>query len=148
MIKLHYEITINAPKQKVWETMLNDATYRQWTEAFCKGSYYKGSWEKGADIQFLGPNEDGTEGGMISRIKDNRLYEFISIEHLGEIHTGKPNPSVTDWKDAYENYTFKEVDSKTEIQVDIQANMNQEFAKMFDDMWPNALNKLKEITEK
>ncbi|MCU1549275.1 MAG: hypothetical protein JWO29_2226, partial [Arthrobacter sp.] len=31
MEKLSYSVKINAPVQDVWATMLNDATYREWT---------------------------------------------------------------------------------------------------------------------
>ena len=43
MEKLHFSISIKAPKEKVWDTMLNDVTYRQWTSVFNPpGSYYEG----------------------------------------------------------------------------------------------------------
>lgn len=32
--KLHFTITINAPKEKVWDTMLQDTTFREWTAPF------------------------------------------------------------------------------------------------------------------
>ena len=81
---IHKTIHINAPRAKVWDTMLDDATYRQWTASFCPGSYYKGSWQEGSKMLFLGPNpETGVEGGLVSYIKENRLHEFISIEHVG-----------------------------------------------------------------
>ncbi|MDQ5893468.1 MAG: hypothetical protein QG640_480, partial [Patescibacteria group bacterium] len=31
MQKIHFSIQINAPKEKVWDTMLGEATYREWT---------------------------------------------------------------------------------------------------------------------
>ena len=89
MDRLHSSIFINAPREKVWDTMLNDVTYREWTTEFNPGSHYKGSWEEGSKILFVGPDENG-EGamGMVSRIKENRKYEFISIEHLGILKDG------------------------------------------------------------
>ncbi len=59
MQKLHFKIDINAPKEKVWHTMLDDKTYRIWTEAFMPGSYYKGDWSKGSKMLFIGPGENG-----------------------------------------------------------------------------------------
>jgi hypothetical protein len=44
MDKLNFSIIINASKEKVWNTMLEDKTYRQWTEAFASGSHYIGNW--------------------------------------------------------------------------------------------------------
>jgi len=89
MQKLKFSIEINATKEKVWNTMLEDKTYRIWTEAFSKGSHYIGDWSKGSKILFLGPNENGEMGGMVSRIKENKKYEFISIEHIGMVQDGK-----------------------------------------------------------
>ena len=147
MKKLNFSIVINAPKEKVWHSMLDDKTYRIWTEPFSPGSYYKGDWNKGSKILFLGPSEKG-EMGMVSRIKENKLHEFISIEHLGMVQDGKEDTTsdaVKSWAGAFENYTFKEKNNKTEVAVDI--DVNDEYKDMFNDMWPKALQKLIEIAE-
>lgn len=151
MHKLNFSITINAPKAKVWNTMLDDATYRVWTETFAAGSHYVGDWSKGSKILFLGPDPaTGKMGGMVSRIKENRLHEYISIEHLGMVNDGKEDTTsdaVKEWAGVHENYTFKENEKKTEVLVDIDSS-GGEFEEMFKDMWPKALQKLKELAEK
>lgn len=148
MQKLNFSIVINAPKEKVWDTMLEDKTYREWTEPFAPGSHYAGDWNEGSKILFLAPSENG-EMGMVSRIKENRQYEYISIEHLGFVQDGKEDTESDGAKSmagALENYTFKENDGKTEVLVDMDSN--EEYAEMFNDMWPKALQKLKELAEK
>ncbi|WKZ31023.1 MAG: SRPBCC domain-containing protein [Candidatus Dojkabacteria bacterium] len=149
MQKLHYSISINAPVQKVWDTMLQDATYRQWTAAFNPGSYYQGSWDKGAKMLFLGPDPmGGEEGGMVSRIADNRPNEFISIEHLGLVKGGVEDTTSEEakkWAPAYENYTFTEQEGVTTVNVEMDSL--EEHAEMFNDMWPKGLQKLKEMAE-
>lgn len=151
MQTIHFSIHINAQKEKVWDTMLGDATYREWTEAFHAGSYYQGDWSEGSKILFLGPDETGKkDGGMVSRIKENRKYEFISIEHLGIVVDGIEDTTsidATKWTPAFENYTFTEKDGGTEVSVDMEI-ANDEFKAMFEDMWPKALLKLKEIAER
>jgi len=144
MEKLHFKIDIKASKEKVWNTMLDDKTYRIWTEAFAPGSYYKGDWNKGSKILFLAPGEKG-EMGMVSRIKDNRKYEFISIEHLGDVKDGKEYTG-TSWAGALENYTFKENNGKTEVLIDVDST--EDFKELFQGMWPKALQKLKELAER
>lgn len=150
MEKLHFKIDINSPKEKVWNTMLDDTTYRVWTTPFSEGSYYKGDWSKGSKIIFLGPDsETGKEGGMVSRIAENKLYEFISIEHLGIIKDGVEDTTseeVKKWTPAFENYTFKEKNGTTEVLVEM--DINDEYKEMFEGMWPKALQKLKELSEK
>jgi uncharacterized protein YndB with AHSA1/START domain len=148
MDKLHFSIVIKAPKEKVWNTMLDDKTYRQWTEAFMPGSYYKGDWSKGSKMLFIGPGENG-EGGMVSRIKDNQKYKYISIEHLGVVNEGKEDTTsvaVKSWAGALENYTLNEKDGTTEVLVDLDTV--EEYKEMFESMWPKALMKLKDLAEK
>lgn len=150
MNALHFSIVINAPKAKVWHTMLDDKTYRVWTEAFNAGSHYVGDWSKGSRILFLGPDPNtGKMGGMVSRIAENRLHEYISIEHLGMVQDGVEDTNsdaVKAWAGAHENYTFKEKNGKTELLVDME--ITEEFKEMFEDIWPKALQKLKELAEK
>jgi hypothetical protein len=149
MKKLHYLITINASREKVWNMMLQDKTYREWTRAFNEGSYYKGSWDKGSKILFLGPDpKTGEEGGMVSRITENKPYEFISIEHQGIVKNGVEDTTSSEarkWAPAYENYTFKEKDDGTELLVEMDSA--DEMVDEFNKMWPEALTKLKEISE-
>jgi uncharacterized protein YndB with AHSA1/START domain len=151
MQKIHFSIHISAPKEKVWDVMLGDATYREWTVSFHPGSYYKGDWSEGSKMLFLGPDETGEkEGGMVSRIKENRKYEFISVEHLGMVMDGVEDTTSEDvkkWTPAFENYTFTEKDGGTEVRVDMEV-ASDEFKEMFEGMWPKALLKLKEIAER
>jgi len=150
MEKIHFSIFIKAPAKKVWETMLNDATYREWTTVFNPtGSYFEGDWSPGSSMRFLGPDKDGTVSGMLSKIKESRPYEYISIVHLGEIIQGKEKmwtDADTHGVEAQENYTFKEVAGGTEVKIDLHTS--KEFKAMFEGMWPQALEKLKELAEK
>lgn len=149
MTKIHFEITIDADVKKVWHTMLDDRTYRIWTQTFQEGSFYEGSWDQGSEIRFMAPDKDGKNMGMLSRIKENRKYKFVSIVHLGMI-TGDTIDSSSDeskkWAESYENYTFIEMGDKTELQIDM--NVPDEYSKMMSDMWPTALDALKSECEK
>ena len=39
---MHFSIGIAALRETVWEILLDDATYRQWTAVFAEGSYAEG----------------------------------------------------------------------------------------------------------
>lgn len=148
MDKLNFSITINAPKEKVWNTMLGDESYRAWTDVFSPGSHYVGNWDQGSKILFLAPGQNGGMAGMVSRIKENRRHEFISIEHLGMIENGKEDTSseaVKIWAGAHENYTFKESGGKTQVLVEMDSV--KEYEEMFTNTWPQALQKLKILAE-
>lgn len=149
MKKISFSIYINAPRERVWDVMLGEDTYREWTKVFNAGSRFVGSWDEGSEMRFLGVDENGVEsGGMYSRIKVNRLHEFISIEHIGLIQDGEidtTSDEVKKWTPAFENYTFIEKDGGTEVLVEM--DISDEWATMFDEMWPKALEALKELVE-
>jgi uncharacterized protein YndB with AHSA1/START domain len=148
MEKLQYSVKINAPAQDVWTTMLDDASYREWTSVFHSGSYYEGVWDKGAEIRFLGPDDDGKLGGMIATVEENRPHEFISLRYTGQIVDGADD-TTSDAAEAFigarESYAFQEADGVTT--VDVELDSEEEFAAEFNAAWPLALAKLKEIAE-
>ena len=144
-MNLHYSIQINAPREKVWNTMLGDATYREWTMVFMPGSYYQGDWSKGSKILFLGPGAPGEkEGGMAAIVAENRPHEFMSLSYHAEVRNGIEVPMEGN---GFENYSLEDKDGGTEVSVDL-LNLPEEYADMFNDSWPKALEKLKELTEK
>jgi uncharacterized protein YndB with AHSA1/START domain len=156
MQKLRFSIVINAPKEKVWHTMLDDKTYRQWSEALAAGSHYVGSWDKGSKIVFLATTENGNSG-YVGRIAENRQYEFISIEYLAPAKNGKEDTTsdAMSWSGAHENYTFVEREGATELWVELDTiaiDMSELRVlpaehEIFTQVWPDALQRLKELAE-
>ncbi|AHM59631.1 Activator of Hsp90 ATPase 1 family protein [Flammeovirgaceae bacterium 311] len=145
---LHFEIEINAPVEKVYTSMLDKELYKAWTAAFNPGSYYEGSWQKGSKILFIGTDQDGSLGGMVSRIKENIPHKFVSIEHLGVYQHGKEITSgkeVEGWAGAQENYSFQDLNGSTLLSIDMDSN--EQFKGYFSETWPRALAKLKAICE-
>jgi DNA-directed RNA polymerase subunit beta len=80
----------------------------------------------------------------------NTPNEFLSIEHIGMINSAgeidTESEMVKQWTPAFENYTFKDVDGGTEVRVDM--DIADQYESMFAEMWPQALAKLKEISER
>lgn len=148
MKKISFAIEVEAPVSLVYQTMIDDTFYREWTRAFNATSHYQGSWAKGSKILFIGIDEQGERGGMVSRIRENIANQFISIEHLGllqgaeEITSG---PEVEAWAGALENYRFS--GDKGTTQLTIEMDSNEEFESYFKETWPKALAKLKAICE-
>ena len=86
MKKLQFSIEIKAPVMKAYDTMLGlteKSAYEQWTAVFNPTSTYIGNWEKGSKILFVGMDEKGEKGGMVSRIIENTPNQFVSIQHYG-----------------------------------------------------------------
>jgi hypothetical protein len=148
MQRKQFTTTIAASREKVWDTMLGDETYRDWTSAFAPGSYYEGDWNAGSKILFLAPGENGAPSGMVSRIAESRRPETVSIEHLGIVTDGREDTesdAVKGWAGARESYFLREVAGGTEVLVEM--DLDDEHATMFDEMWPRALARLKDLVE-
>jgi hypothetical protein len=149
MRKMHFEVSIGAKPEEVWDAIVDDEKYREWASPFHEGSYFEGGWEKGDAIRFLALNEKGEKEGMVSEIAESRKYSFISIRHLGQILGGvedTTSDAVRKWAPAYENYTLTPLGDTTRFEVDLDAE--DSFVDMFNEMWPKALEKLKNIAER
>jgi hypothetical protein len=152
MKKLHFSITIQAPANKVFDLMLgisDISTYEKWVALFNPTSTYEGNWNKGSKIVFVGVDEQGEKGGMVSEIIENKQNEFISIRHYGLIKGNleiTEGPEVEQWANGFENYSFTAVGDGTRVEVNL--DMNDAFEDYMNETYPKALEKLKEICEK
>jgi hypothetical protein len=152
MNTLQYTIKINAPVKKVYDVMLgisNISTYEQWTAMFNPTSTYEGNWNKGSKMLFVGLDQKGNKGGMVSEIADNITNKYISIRHYGLVQANMEitaGPEVEKWANGFENYTFEENNGVTNIAIEL-VGLTEDLIQYMNDSWPKALNKLKEVCE-
>ncbi|PVD52986.1 tungsten formylmethanofuran dehydrogenase [Terrimonas sp.] len=152
MKKIQFNVSINAPANKVYDVMLgisNKSTYEQWTALFNPTSTYEGSWDKGSKMLFIGTDEKGEKGGMVSEIFDNIPNRFVSIRHYGILKANveiTEGPEVEQWANGFENYTFEENKGTTTVTVDL--DITEDFLDYMNQNYPKALGRLKEICEK
>jgi hypothetical protein len=151
MKKLQFKISINLPKNEVYDRMLgisDKSTYEQWTVIFNPTSTYEGNWEKGSKILFVGFDENGIKGGMVSEVIANIKNSFVSVKHYGIVKGGEEviaGPEVEKWANGFENYIFEESQGTTVVTVELDAT--DDFLNYMNETYPKALNKLKEICE-
>lgn len=144
MKKNKFSIEIKAPKEKVWDTLWNDDTYRKWTSVFSEGSYAQTDWKEGSKVLFLSPEGEG----MYSTIAKKVTNELMSFKHLGVVKGGKEQPADDEtkkWSGAMENYSLKEKERSTELTVEM--DMTEEHEKYFSETFPKALEKVKSLAE-
>jgi hypothetical protein len=147
-----YSTTISALASKVFDRMLgltNKKTYEEWTAEFNPTSTFEGSWNKGSKMYFIGIDENGKRGGMLAEIAENIPNKYISIHHYGMIEGDQEitaGEKVEQWAGSHENYTFEEKNGSTLLSIEI--DIVEEYEDFFNETWPKALAKLKEIVEK
>ena len=144
MIKLHYNIIINATAEKIWDVLWSATNYPQWTSVFDPGSHAVTDWKKGSKVHFLGAEASG----MVSRIVEHKPNEYMLFEHLGEIKDGVEDlesPQAKQWAGALEDYTLVTGNGNCELTTTI--DIADDYVKWFEEMWPKAMEKIKNLGE-
>lgn len=144
MERLIYHVTIDAPREKVWQVLWGEDTYPKWTSVFGEGSRAETDWQEGSKVLFLAASGDG----MVSRVVANRPNEFMSFEHLGELRGGVEDTTsdrVKAWAGCLENYWLETVDGKTNLRI--ETDVEAEWKAHLEEMWPTAVQAIKQLSE-
>lgn len=146
MKQLEYKIDINSSAKEVWNKMFSPETYVEWIQVSWPGSFYEGEWKQGTDIRFIG--QDGS--GTLAHIEELVPFKLVSANHVAVLQKGgledRDSADAKGWVGTKEAYEFDSEGDLTHLTVHISAN--PDWIPMFDEGFPNALKKLKEICEK
>lgn len=137
-------ITINAPKQKVWEVLLDDRYTRRWYAEFSEGTYAITDWKVGSKAIFT----DASQSGLIGTILLNKPEEELVIEYEGVLTDGKEvydSGEAKSVKGGKEKYLLTVNDDQT--QLSIECDMSKEVYEFMNAAWKKALQKIKELSE-
>lgn len=140
MKKLEFSIEIEASKEKVWEILWSDESYRKWTATFIPGSYYEGEFIEGNTILFLSPGQHG----LFAAVEKVIPYQAMYFRHFGFILDGKAEKK-TFADDSIEQYDLFERPNGTKLTVMI--NTEEEYIDYFTNSFPRALLAVKELAE-
>ena len=141
---INKEIDVEAPRERVWDVLTGDATYRQWTAEFAEGSHADTDWQEGSSVRFLGP--DGT--GLVGRVVVSRRPELLDVEYTGVVGGGSDDTESEQarlWAGTHETYRLGEAGGGTHLAI--SAPMEDAY---YDDMmgaWDRALARVKELAE-
>lgn len=143
MITKTFAIDISAPQNIVWRALWEDRFYRDWTSLFAEGSYAEGEWKQGGEIRFLTPEGSG----MYSVAENFDEPHEISFRHLGEIKDNEKLPAWPADQQGTESYYLSGSDNMTRVSVEMEMPDNPEYTCFFEDVFPKALSRLKELAE-
>lgn len=139
-----FQVEINATPEMVWNVLLNDESYRQWTTVFCEGSFYKGDLKQGGRVHFLTPSGEG----MYADIIFYTPHSNILFQHIGEMLNFVEQPvdeAAEKWTGAFENYILKDNGVSTTLISEI--DLTPEHVDFFNKNFPKGLEKIKELSE-
>ncbi|CAD0002644.1 SRPBCC family protein [Flavobacterium salmonis] len=142
---LEFKIRIKASPEKIWSVLWEDETYKEWTSAFCEGSYAVSDWNEGDKIHFMSPGGEG----MNSIIEKKIPNEYMAFKHIGEIKDFKElplNEETEKWSGYMETYRLIPDDEFTDLVS--QVDLIEKHIDYFKDAFPKGLETVKELAEK
>lgn len=142
MKEIEFSIEINASKEKVWATLWNDVSFREWASMIDEGTYIKGTMEEGNEIQFISSVNGYGVTDLIEKLIRN---EFVLFRHSADtIESGK-QLRTNEWTGGSESYSLIEENGITTLMVKTDVPSEQE--ETFNIRFPRALERVKALAE-
>lgn len=143
MKTLKHTIAINASKQKVWKTLWDDTTFRDWANLIDEGTYMKGTLKEGQPIEFISSVNGFGVTSLVEKLIPN---EFISFRHSSDTQDTGANTRDNEWTGGTESYALAEKNGVTTLTMSNEVPPEQE--KTFSERLPKALERIKILSEK
>ncbi len=148
MNEMKHSIEINAPKEKVWEVLWSDQTFRDWSGFIDEGTYMEGKLEEGNEINFIGNSDGGVRYGVTSRVEKlvpNQHILFTRIADIVVKDDGGIEKRDDQWTGGTERYDLEENNGK--VTLSITQDVPDELVEYFNDKLPQALARIKVLSE-
>ena len=143
MKQLQFQIDINATKEKVWDTLWQDKTFRLWAGLIDPGTYMTGELKEGNEVQFISA-ENGY--GVTSLVERLTPGEFILFRHQADTQEIGQQEREKEWAGGKESYWLSEKDGITTLTAAFDVPSEQE--EYFSLNYPKALEQVKILAEK
>lgn len=139
MQKLEFSVQINAPAEKVWQSLFEEDDNGNWLAAMDEGTTFEGTWADGSIMKFFDPKKNG----MYNLVEKNVLHQELKMKHMGWIVDGELSPQ--DWEDSTISYILIPNKNGTLLKGEILAL--DEFVSFFESKYPPNFNRIKELAE-
>ncbi len=139
-----YSIAIKADAVKIWKIIWDEKSYREWSKAFSEGSFYQGELKTGSRFYFL--NKDNS--GVYSDLMHYEVNSTAVFQHIGLLKDGKEqaiDEEVEKWSGSFEIYTLKPKEGYCIL--DVELDQDESNFESFDEVFPKALQYLKDMAE-
>jgi len=140
---MQFSIEINATKEKVWNILWRDETFRQWAGIIDPGTYMIGELKEGNEIQFIS-SENGY--GVTSLVEKLTANEFLQLRHHADTQDHGKREREKEWTGGKESYSLTEKGGTTTLTAAF--DVPSEMEKYFKDAYPKALEQVKVLAER
>ena len=142
MNELQFSIEINAPRERVWDTLWQDGTFRDWASIIDPETYMVGGLKEGNEVQFI----SGNGYGVTSLVEKLTPGEFLLLRHRADTQEDGKREREKEWTGGEESYSLTENDGATTLTVafDVPPELEEEFKVNY----PRALERVKVLAER
>lgn len=142
MKELQFSIEINAGKEKVWNTLWDEDTFREWANFIDEGTYMDGEMVEGKDVRFI----SSVNGyGVTSRIAKLIPHLTVSFRHMVDTKESGTQVREDEWTGGTESYFLSETGGVTVLTV--KMDVPSEMEELFNERFPMALGSIKSLSE-
>lgn len=140
---MQFSIEIHATKNRVWNTLWQDETFREWASIIDPETYMVGDLKEGNEIQFI---SSASGYGVTSLVEKLVTSEFLLLRHRIDPQEGGKREREKEWADGEERYSLVEKDGTTTLTVifDVPSELEEEFKVNY----PKALGRVKVLAER
>jgi len=140
---MQFSIKIKTPREKVWSTLWENKTFRDWGNIIDEGQYMVGEMKEGNEVQFI---SSASGYGVTSLIEKLTPNEFVLFRQIVDTKESGEQEREKEWTGGTESYSLVEKDGVTTLTVEIDVPLGQE--ETFKVRFPKALERVKILSEK
>lgn len=142
MKELHFFIMIQAPREKVWDTLWQDETLREWAGLIDPGTYMAGELKEGNEVQFISAENGYGVTSLVEKLVPN---EFLLLRHEADTQQAGKQEREKEWTGGKESYSLAEKDGATTLTAAF--DVPPELEEYFKANYPKALERVKSLAE-
>ncbi len=143
MNQMQFTLDIKATKERVWNTLWQDETFRQWAGIIDPGTYMLGDLKEGGEVQFIS-SENGY--GVTSLVEKLTIHEILLLRHSADTQETGTQERAQQWTGGEESYRLTEKDGTTTLTAAF--DVPEDMEEYFKINYPKALERVKELAER
>src|SRR6266567_2622578 len=142
MKEMQFSIEIHATKERVWDTLWQDETFRQWAGIIDPGTHMVGELREGNEVQYI----SGNGYGVTSLVEKLVAGEFLLLRHSADTQDDGKRERKNQWTGSKESYSLAEKDDTTTLTVVF--DVPPELEEYFKVHYPKALERVKVLAQR
>ncbi|MBE0601310.1 MAG: SRPBCC domain-containing protein [Firmicutes bacterium] len=143
MKPLTFSLSIQAAAHRVWQTLWEDASFRNWSSLIDEGTYMQGDLRQGQEVQFLSSvNGYGVTALVEALVPD----AFVQFRYQADTQGGGQQTRENQWTGGTEQYILQE--QKSGILLTLKMDVPPDLIQTMQSRVPKALDRIKALAER